>query len=500
MKLLDNSFTNYYFYDLNARLTHTFSQKDKIFFSFYKGEDNIHNNNGNTATNGITEIITDNSNQTSGWGNFISSLRWNHTFGNSLFANTTIAYSSYDYFTQEQDINTDKKIALNSTKVNNYLAKYTSNISDLIMKTDFEYSLSNHQKIMFGAGNTFHAFRPGQNIFNMDNQELNEKADTSYTNAIIHASELYIYVEDEIKPTQKLTINAGLRISGLISDSVKNFNPEPRLSVNYLILPQLAIKTGYSRMVQYMHLLSSSGLSLPTDLWVPALKGLQPLKSDQVNVGLAYDWAKIALLSIEAYRKWLTNTTDLLNGASLTDITPWYEKTTQGHGNTKGLEISIEKQQGRLTGSINYTLSSAVRTYAALNNGQTFPFQYDRRHDFNISANYQITSKWDLSAMWLYGSGYPVTIPVDRYYPALGISNVIYYYPLLNNYRLPAYHRLDLGLHYKTKNRLGVHTLSFDVFNAYNRKNPVNMYYNGWVFTYAYLLPRIPSITYTLKF
>lgn len=260
-------------------------------------------------------------------------------------------------------------------------------------------------------------------------------------------------------------------------------------------------------MVQYMHLLSTSGVSMPTDLWVPAIKGLQPLKSDQLNIGFAYDWDKSVLFSVEMYQKWLANTTDIRNGMSLiTDPSPWYEKTEQGHGKARGIELSIEKQQGRFTGSIHYTLSTANRSYANINNGQSFPFKYDRRHDFNISANFQISKKWDLSAMWLYGTGYPVTLPVERYAVAWYLFNEnsggqeINYYPSRNNVRLPAYHRLDLGLHYKTNNRLGEHNISFDVFNAYSRRNPVNAYHLFTTIEYIYLLPCIPSITYTLKF
>jgi len=504
-KLLDQDFPDYYFYDLNARLTHTFSQRDKIYLSIYKGKDNIQIINENTGTTGTTETNTSSRNETSGWGNLISSLRWNHIFGNSLFANTTIAYSSYDYFTENQyksfNINT------NSSVEKNYMASYRSNINDLIVKTDFNYSLSNKHLLSFGAGNTFHTLNPGKNSFIMDNQELNVKVDTSYTNQIVNASEPFFYIEDEIKATEKLSVNMGLRFSGFISDYNRNFNFEPRMSVNYAVLPRFVIKTGYSRMVQYTHLLSTSGVSMPTDLWVPAIKGLQPLKSDQLNIGFAYDWEKSVLFSVEIYQKWLANTTDIRNGMSLiTDPSPWYEKTEQGHGKARGIELSIEKQQGRLTGSIHYTLSTANRSYANINNGQSFPFKYDRRHDFNISANFQISKKWDLSAMWLYGTGYPVTLPVERYAVAWFLFNEnsggqeINYYPSRNNVRLPAYHRLDLGLHYKTNNRLGEHNISFDVFNAYSRRNPVNAYHLFTTIEYIYLLPCIPSITYTLKF
>lgn len=503
--LLDNNFPDYNFYDLNARITHTFSQYDKIFLSIYKGKDRIHNNNGVSVLNSNSELSFNDINETAGWGNLISSLRWNHTFSNNLFMNITLAYSSYNYFTLDKFNNTTSDSTLDNTKDKNYSASYSSAISDLIVKSDFEYSISNNHKLTFGLGNTSHTYNPGKHIYRMSSQELNEKIDTSFTNIIIHASEPFFYIEDYIKASQKLLIITGLRLSGLISGSNISFNVEPRISANYSILRRLVIKTGYSRMTQYMHLLSTSGLTVPTDLWVPALNGLQPLKSDQIDAGIAFDWDKKVLFSIEIYRKWLTNSTDYRNGVSLlASLSPWYEKTTQGHGDAKGVEVSVEKQDGRFTGSINYTLSMTNRKYPDLNNGRTFPFMYDRLHDLNISVTYRISKKWDISALWLYGTGYPVTTPVEKYMPVLaGISNnQISYFPSLNNSRLPAYHRLDLGLHFKTYNRLGEHILSVDIFNAYDRKNPINVYYdyNNYSFIYTNLLPIIPSLTYTLKF
>jgi hypothetical protein len=361
---------------------------------------------------------------------------------------------------------------------------------------------------MFGTGITFHSFHPGENSNEMKDNELNVNTDTSFSNIILHAGEPFFYIEDEITIHEKLKINAGFRISGLISENRIQANGEPRFSANYSIYPGLVLKTGYSRMVQYMHLLNSSGLSLPTDVWVPALKGVLPLKSDQINAGMAYEWNNTLLISIEGYRKWLRNTTDYRNGSSLfLDLSPWYEKTTQGRGDSRGLEISVEKQEGRLSGSISYTLSKATRNYSELNNGKEFLFNYDRLHDFNISVNYKISDKWDISMMWLYGTGYSVTIPVEKYIPAMSVFThienpfLIYYFPSINNCRLPPYHRLDIGVHYKKKIRFGEQTLSLDIFNVYDRKNAVSIYY--WLdysFKYNYLLPIIPSVSYALKF
>lgn len=506
--VLGTDFPDYSFYDLNARISHTFSQSDKISLSLYKGKDNIRNKIENNVTDGLSEITSEKILERSGWGNIVGSLHWNHTFGNDLFSNTTIAYSNYDYYSQNEDKNTlqilpDPEII----PVRIYNAGYGSDISDLIIKTDLEYSLSNRSKLLFGAGNTFHTYNPGKSNYYVYNRDLNMSYDTSYTNRTIGVSEAFFYIENEYNVSEKLKIDAGLRFSGLLN-SKPSINIEPRISANYRILPQLVVKAGYSRMVQYMHLLSTSGLTMPTDLWVPAAEGLKPLKSDQIDIGFAYNADNKFLLYVEGYRKWSYNTTDLRQGSSLiSEFRPWYEKTIQGNGNSWGIEFALEKQLKKLSVNINYTLSRASRINNNLNNGLRFPSKYDRLHDLNISLNYKLSEKWDFSALWVYGTGYPVTLPVEKYIPGLGIFNwdtfggyQVNYYPSVNNCRLPAYHRLDLGFHRKTTNRLGDQILSFDIFNAYCRLNPVGIYAYGFTFGYSTLLPIIPTITYTLKF
>lgn len=510
MGVVDKGFPNYYFYDLNARLTHTFSPKDRLYIGIYNGRDFIRNTNENSEINGNDEKFSENRVETSGWGNFIGSLRWNHTFGSSLFANNTLAYSTYNFFTETNYQSSEEYFTTQETIKRNYFAGYHSDITDYIAKIDFDYSLSG-SVVRFGAGNTLHRFNPGKNEFRMDDERSSEKLDSSFFNSLIDANEPFAYVEYELKNIGKLVMNVGIRQNAFLSGNTQYFNTEPRITVNYSFLPKLTVKAGYSRMVQYMHLLTNSRISMPTDLWIPALEGLKPLKSDQVNFGAAYNMNGVIFVSVEVYRKWLLNITDYRNGVSLvSDLSPWYTKTTQGTGNSQGLEVSVEKQQGRITGNINYTLSVSDRRYQDINEGRSFPFSYDRLHDLSVSANYLISKKWDVSVVWVVGSGYPVTLPIEKYLPALGIYNMdsefggeIDYFPSRNNYRLPIYHRLDMGIHYKKHNRLGEHNWSLDIFNAYNRENPVYMYIVGYRYKELKsvgLLPIIPTITYTLKF
>jgi hypothetical protein len=507
--LMNGSFPKYYFYDINAKVVHSFSLKDRIYLSFYNGKDHIRNVHESTEEQGETSRFSETNTETSGWGNLLGTLRWNHNTGSSLFINTTLAYSKYDYFTDRSYSSLYEDLVSGYDISRDYHAGYYSGIQDIIAKTDFSYSLSSKQTVRFGAGNTFHTLSPGTNTYSMNDEALNVTRDTSFTNVQLQASDYYLYAEYETQ-IGKATLDLGIRASGFITEGDHYFNPEPRLALNYMLLPNLALKAGYSRMEQYIHLLSTSGVSMPTDLWVPSARGIRSLGSDQVNAGLACEWQSVTLTA-EVYQKWLNHTTDFGNGASLsTDLRPWYEKTTQGKGWAKGLEISVEKSQGNVSGNISYTLAKADRKYPAINQGMVFPFSYDRRHNFNFYVNWIISPKYDVSAAWIYGTGYPATIPVEKYMPGLGIYNTdseyggeIDYYPARNNVHMDAYHRLDISFHYKVTTRIGEHTISVDVFNVYNRKNPIYMYYSGYrvkTLQYAYLLPVIPSLTYTLRF
>jgi len=502
----DLNIPDYHFYDLNIRIAHTFSQHDKVYLNLYSGKDEIRYKNENYISETTSVLISDLSKEISGWGNLVGSFQWNHVFSNNLFMNITTAHSRYSYNINHQGNRLKMDSVLNESTEEYYSGFYKSGISDIIVKADFEYSVSNNYKVNFGLGSTFHKFNPGSNGLIINDPETDIRIDTSYKNLSLYNNESFLYVESEMKKLQKLQLSTGLRISSLLATGESEINVEPRISANFMISPNLVIKAGYSRMVQYLNLLSTTGLSMPTDIWIPAMKGILPEKSDQVNIGISYDWKTKLFFSIEIYNKWLYNTADFKNGASLfSDLSPWYAKTTQGKGNAKGIEFMIEKQEGKLTGGINYSYSIANRKYADLNNGLRFPFKYDRRHNVNLTITHKLSDKWDYSILWTFGTGYPVTLPVEKYLPALNIvahlqHNYIYYYPSLYNYRLPVYHRLDIGIHYKTGNKLFQHIFSLDIYNVYNRKNPVNMYYiNNYSFQSIYLLPIIPSLTYTLK-
>ncbi len=510
INVISDGFPSYFFYDVNFKMAHTFNRKNRLYLSWFKSKDNMLTEEEYVESVTDVENFYENRTSNSGWDNMVSSLRWNHVFNSRFFSNTTIAHSRYNYFTVDQYESTEVNHQKNEAVSANYLSDYSSDIEDFIFKMDFDYYW-NSNVVKFGIGNIFHSLNPGTNAYHIRDEKINEASDTLFVNEQVDVHEPYSYVEFEWRTSQSLNLNAGLRQSGIVSQNHRSINFEPRFRINYNLLPNIAIKGGYSRMYQYLHLLTSYGLSMPSDLWVPAVKDLRPLSSDQVNAGVAYSFGEDFLLTAEVYYKWLYHTTDYRNGESMiNNPAPWHTKVTQGSGIAKGLELLLEKQSGRLHGHINYTLSASNREYDALNNGHKFSFMYDRLHDLAVSVNYKISDKLNFSALWVYGTGYPVSLPVEKYLPAIGVYNMsseyggeIAFYPSRNNSRLPQYHRLDLGLRYVKKKAKVEHHIGFDVFNAYNRKNPVFMYFGGYrvkSLHYQSLLPIIPSVSYTYKF
>jgi hypothetical protein len=226
--LMNGSFPKYYFYDLNAKVVHTFSLKDRIYLSFYNGQDHIRNVHESTEEQGETSRFSETNTETSGWGNLLGTLRWNHNNGSSLFINTILAYSKYDYFTDRSYSSLYENRVSGSDISRDYHAGYTSRIQDIIAKIDFSYSVSNKQTVSFGAGNTFHNLSPGTNTYSLDDEALNVTRDTSFTNVLIQASEYFLYAEYETQ-IGKATLDLGIRVSGAELYAVAQPGPESRI-------------------------------------------------------------------------------------------------------------------------------------------------------------------------------------------------------------------------------------------------------------------------------
>lgn len=340
-----------------------------------------------------------------------------------------------------------------------------------------------------------------------------------------------MFAEDDWTLLPSVRINAGVRFSLFNVQGKTYTGVEPRVSLRWLLADNLSFKASYSRMNQYVHLISNSFISLPTDAWMPVTRKLKPLLSDQVSAGFYYDLNKTYSFSVEGYYKTMENLLEYRDGHTFTpSYLNWEEKLTAGDGCAYGAEFMVRKETGRTTGWIGYGLSWADRKFDELNLGERYPARFDNRHKLNIVVMHKISPKVEISAAWSYASGNHVTLSLENYeeqktggrfdytggYGNDPLYNSIDYYEGRNNYQLPAYHRLDLGLKIyrpKKKGRMGIWTIS--IYNVYSRMNPFMIYKSdkevkdsnsayGYkyvpVFKTVGIMPIIPSISYTYKF
>ncbi len=468
----------YYFYDLNAKIAHKFSDRDKLYLSWYSGDDAIYARFKIADKNYDDEQEKQFLNATWKWGNVVSALRWNHVAGPKMFVNTTASFTNYRFYMDVgvEDMYKSSEMLLDQ----NVTLGYKSAIQDYTVKTDIDYTPLPNHSLKMGANYTYHIFRPGVSVMSMKiTDEANTLAvDTAYGDEEVYSHEILLYAEDNMDLGDYVKLNAGFHFSGYAVGGHFYHSLQPRLGARVLLNDELSAKVGYACMTQYIHLLSNSSLSLPTDLWVPVTKQVKPMHSNQVSAGLFYNLHDKADLSAEAYYKTMDNLIEYKDGASfLGSTTGWEEKVVMGRGWSYGLELLAQKTYGKTTGWIGYTWSKAERLFdrpgQELNNGQPFPAKYDRRHDFNITAVHRLTDRIDVSGTWIYSTGNCATLALQEYEMN---GNEYGYISSRNNYRYNDYHRLDLGFNFHKQKRHGTRTWSLSVYNVYNQKNPFLVY------------------------
>ncbi len=498
--------SGYYFYDLNAKMNYKLGDKDRIFLSGYFGRDVFSFKNKERGFNtGIT------------WGNSTATARWNHIFNRKLFANTTVLYNDYKF--RFDAINNDFKVVL------------SSGIKDLSGKIDFDYYPVPEHKIKFGALYTYHRFTPNQLSGSQDSVVFSPN-----TGLNKFANETGLYIQDDWEVNSKIKINAGLRFgtftqigaykiyttdaAGNRLDSVeygkgkkvKGYNGlEPRFTFRYALTDSSSFKLAVTRNVQYIHLATNSGSTLPTDLWVPSTYRVNPQLGWQYAMGYFRNFNDNTWeTSVEVYYKTMQNQIEYKEGANSRTLRDPEEDFTFGKGWSYGAEFFVNKVKGRFTGWIGYTLSWTQRRFPQLNNGNTFPAKYDRRHDMSIVANYELSPKWKLGGVFVYGTGNATTYP-ERFYVVQG--NLVQQYGTINSYRLPAYHRMDLAATY-TPNKHPERKLKsswiFSIYNVYSRANPYFIYFDQTGSPYqgtlqvsarqVSLFPILPTVTWNFKF
>ncbi len=490
-----------FFYDLNAKVNHIISEKDRLYLSVYNGKDEYYNDvlPYEYLYDGV--IYKEQSKSSLSWGNLTSSAKWNHQINEKTFGNLAFTYSNYNFTVkdfQESIVVTDT-----STTTKMYSIRYLSGIRDFALKADIDYMPNPSHFIKFGLLSTFHTFQPGVNTVNIEESNTNINDSTSGPNPV-RALETGIYFEDDYQFNERLKANFGLHYSSFLVDKKFYHSLQPRVSVRYLLPDDWIAKASFASMQQNIHLLTNSSIGLPTDLWVPSTSSIKPQQSKQVAAGISRTFRRNYLISVEGYYKWMNHIIEYTEGATyLNSNSNWEEKVTSGKGNSYGMEILLQKKEGRTKGWIGYTLSWSNRTFPDINYGETFPYKFDRRHDISIVLMHKLDDKWDFSAEWVYGTGNAVTLATIKFPGPDGWE--IQTFDKRNSYRAADYHRLDVSFTRSKETKWGTSSWNLGMYNVYNRKNPFYYYFGtdsrgSKALKRVSLFQMIPSVSYTFRF
>ena len=501
----------YYFYDLNAKVTHKFNDRSRLYATFYSGDDEAYMrvNVNDDSYVGNKEYMK----LSYKWGNLATAIRWNYELNPKLFMNVTGSFTRYR---QRLSLGVEEEWRQYGQQYKDEIEMgMNSGISDVAARIDFDYDPSPDHAIKFGSILTHHIFTP--QVESARIQLTGEASiDTTFGESRIHAEEFTFYAEDDWSITEALKINAGLALTGFLVEGKFYPSPQPRLSGRFMLTDDLSVKAGYSYMTQYMHLLSSTNISLPTDLWVPVTARIEPLTSHQVAAGVFSSWRSLVAFAVEGYSKWMNNLLEYKPGSTfLGSSVGWENMVCMGRGHAYGLEFLAQKTVGKFTGWVGYTWSRTIRQFDTpgeeLNGGEPFPAKYDRIHDISITLQYKPDDRFDAGLTWVYATGNTATLAMQQ----IGIDGMygaVNFVESRNNFRLPSYHRLDLSVNFHRKMRYGRRTINISIYNAYNRQNPFLIYpkqTEHWdnrgveyttVLMQRSLFPIIPSISYTYKF
>jgi len=488
-----------FFHDFNAKLQYKVNDKNRIYVSGYWGKDSF--------GAGFKDPV---STQTSlfNWGNAISAFRWNYEITPKLFANTTLTYSDYEINTiNENETFEDEEI----NGIN-----YTSGIEDFGAKIDFDWIPHPDHYLKFGGSYTKHIYNPGTNT---TVRKIGDE-DKSFQRRIIgpDANEVVLYVEDEIK-FGKLNVNVGLHGAAFQVENSTYTSLQPRIGLRYLLRDELSIKASYNTMAQFLNLVSSEALNLPSDVWVPSTDEILPQYSRQYAIGIggrhgSFDW------EVESYYKEFDNVLSFVEGTTLLNTNPeeWEDEITQGTGDAYGVEFLLRKTKGKLSGWIAYTLSWSNRQFEDINGGEKFPFRFDRRHDVSVTGTYKIKEGIDLSFNWIYNTGNAITAPEFQFaslFPNSRRSTFLESGGQKNSIRMSPSHRLDWSLSFTKEKKKYTRTWVIGAYNTYNRSNPFYVKTNKETITddttgeiigitqnieEKSLLPILPTISYQIKF
>jgi hypothetical protein len=486
---------DYYFYDLNAKINHRFSDNDRLYLSAYIGKDAFNFSTGDKRF--LMDLP---------WGNMTADLRWNHLFSNELFMNVSLIDNS---FFRDMNLTQD-----------GFQQRKNSKISDQSLKMDLCWYTSFNHRIDIGGQVINHTFTTD------NDSKVEKKYGLEYSAFLLDEFDIFNdlhfnlgirYNEfRQVGPFDEYSYNSNYEPIALIKkydsyEMVKTYRIfEPRINMRYMINNNSSLKFSYTKNSQFIHLVSNSGSTLPLDIWVPSSKIVKPQLAEQFSLGYSQSFLDDEFsLSIEVYAK---NMENLLEFGE--NFVPSYTNNSEfdyvfGEGKSHGTELTIKKTSGKLQGWLACTFSNTDRTFPDLNDGKTFPSNTDIKLDLNLVATYAIDSKWTLGIDFTLKSGKPFSIPTARFF---AMGEMVDQYTTRNNVRLPVYNRLDISAVYKPGNTGGWFDSEwiFAIYNVYNRLNPAFVYFsnegsvkdNSFVTTpkSVTLLPFMPSVTFKFNF
>jgi hypothetical protein len=541
-------FANIYFYDLHAKINYKISDKDNLSLNIYNGKD-VMNSDGEETS--ITDKIQKNTyiyskinNTDNNWINNVTGLSWKHKYNKRIESNIMLNYSGFRYFLYNSVITSNtQKDSLNKTyyfKKHTESTKYYSEIQDLSLSKDLIFNISPKNILTAGIKLITQYFNPTVHAYDiMFTQTLTTESDSFVENIqgeTLNMNTYSFYLEDEADITNNIKLNAGTRFT-LYSIPGKTYNLiEPRLGLRVLLGRDLSVKFAYTTMSQAIHLLSSSNLVMPSDIWIPVSKSVSPMKSDLYSTGFFYDYRKKYSISIEGYYKKMYNLLEYKDGVSyLNSSDGWENMVAVGKGSAFGVELFIQKVSGNTTGSFSFTHSYAFRKFDrtdnVLNFGKRFFAKNDCRNNISLNFSHVVSKHFDLSALFIYKTGMRTTLSdlvlfgrvlieyTKLAYPYSGYPNLVYYpystglnlttayltsYSEKNGYKLPDYHRLDLGLNFHIYHKKAKSNISLTLYNIYNHFN-INSVYSVYENNHhelkgICLFPFMPSLSYSYEF
>ena len=500
----ENTELGYYFYDLNGKINHVFSPNTRMYASVYAGRDRYFNRVEEVFAEEVPQL-TELDNEGLGWRNTSATWRVTHIAGPRLFGALTALYSRYRLAsTDELGFEQGDRIELSGVD-------YASGIRDFTGKLDVDYFVHDRHSLKAGLYVTHHAFTP--RIAQLENVQSasSGQAIRQSANQQIDAVEGGAYLEDEMRLSSSWSVNAGVHASWFTVEGTDYSSVQPRFATRFQLAPGQEITASYTWMEQYIHLLTPSGVGVPTDLWLPSTNRVKPEKARQWTLGYAIRLPGVEV-QLEGYIKEMEGLLEYKEGASFSGTNQdWQDKVEQGDGRARGIELLLRKPTGRLTGFLGYTLARSDRAFENLNEGRQFPYRYDRRHDVSLLLTYHLSDRRALTGSWVYGTGQALTVPSSWYADPL-LIDVFTYYRDRGNFRAPALHRLDVSYTIDYTATWGTSTLGLHIYNLYNRRNTFYLFFDALNevdlrtedgfprIKQKSLFPVIPSISYSFSF